>query len=149
MDSIDVSKLNAVDRLGVAACRLLQWEWDDILGAKPEGFDDLPNFIPGKSLKRSNKSCKSDYVGPAIHAIEGIIGKANISRCWWKYFLGKSEEEWLQWYVGVYIKAGNQSNTQRRNSHKGSERSAPQAAEKSAISQSCRRFLRRFRFKDD
>ena len=33
-------KLNYVDRLGLAYCRLNSWEWDDAVGPKPEGFDE-------------------------------------------------------------------------------------------------------------
>lgn len=103
MLDIDDSALSGVDRLGVAACRLNHWEWDDILGPKPEGFDDLPNYTPKRTLFRRRRPCKADYVIPAENVIESIIGSHNISRCWWKYVLGKSEEEWFRWYILTYI----------------------------------------------
>lgn len=107
---VDVSTLNNVDRLGVAACRLNRWEWDDILGPKPEGFDSLPNFIQKRHFWERKKPSKQDFVTPAYNAIKSIIGEANISRCWWKYFLGRSDEEWFNWYISEYIMSYHISN---------------------------------------
>ena len=50
---------------------------------------------------------KSDYLTPAIEGIKSIIGEANISRCWWKFELGKTEEEWRQWYVTEAFRNGD------------------------------------------
>ena len=62
MDDCWLQNLNKIDRLGLAYCRLNCWEWDNIIGPKPEGFD-------------------------------------NASRCWWKFILGKTEDEWFRWFV--------------------------------------------------
>lgn len=99
---IDESKLSYMDRLGLAYCRLNRYEWDDIIGPKPEGFDDLPSHIARDRRPRgvSKKVCsKSDYVAPPIRAIKSIIGEANCSRCWWIFILGKTDMEWFQWYM--------------------------------------------------
>lgn len=31
-------------RLGMAYNRLRKWEWDELMGEKPEGFDEMPKF---------------------------------------------------------------------------------------------------------
>lgn len=92
MSTVDKSKLDRTDRLGLAWCRLNSFVWDEIIGEKPPGFDELPNYAEGKASKH-------DYVHPAILGIESIIGEANASRCWWVFKLGKTEEEWLRWYI--------------------------------------------------
>lgn len=83
----DESKLNWVDRLGLAYCRLNSWKWDDLLGPSPDGFSDM------------SKTEKMKYLQPAYKGIESIIGTANTSRCWWIFELGRTEEEWLRWYI--------------------------------------------------
>lgn len=88
-------------RLGLAWCKLNRFEWDEILGDKPKGFDELPNYMPPPFfpfLKR--KPSKHDYVTPARDAIEDIIGPANVSRYWWTLALGRPESEWFTWYAG-------------------------------------------------
>lgn len=107
---VDDSMLSAVDRLGVAACRLNCWEWDEIIGPKPEGYDQLPRYIPERPFRIRKGLSKHDYTKPAIKAIESIIGKANISRCWWKYVLGRDETEWLKWYVNEHVKSHHTKN---------------------------------------
>lgn len=104
MIPVNETELNLADRLGLAYCRLNCGVWDEILGPKPEGFDALPDF-PVKRLFRKKRPSKHDYVSPAIEAINSIIGIANASRCWWIFQLGRTEDEWLRWYVaeGVNI----------------------------------------------
>lgn len=101
-------ELNFVDRLGLAFCRLNSWEWDDIVGPKPKGFDGLPK-CDNRRFKIFQKEIKtkSDYLGPAIRRIESIIGKVNTSRCWWKFELKKTEEEWNRWYVAEAFRNGD------------------------------------------
>lgn len=98
MIQVDEAKLNYVDRLGLAYCRLNCFEWDEILGDKPAEFDNLPDF-PRKRLFQRKMTSKQDYVYPAIIAIEAAIGVANTSRCWWLFQLGKTEREWMKWYI--------------------------------------------------
>lgn len=104
MLQVDESKLNRIDRLGLAYCRLNDYQWDDLIGPKPEGFDDLPRSVKRRWPWQKKKPCKSDYIRPAIEGIESIIGEANISRCWWLFVLGKTEEEWFRWYVSERFK---------------------------------------------
>ena len=102
LDSIDASSLNKTDRLGLAYWRLKCALWDEILGPKPEGFDDLPKF--SKDIKRPFRALqhtrsKFDYTDAAAESIERIIGEANTSRFWWVVVGRKTEEEWLRWYT--------------------------------------------------
>lgn len=111
---IDESKLDRIDRLGLAYCRLGRFEWDDLIGPKPEGFDDLPNYLPTKvalkrrKLRREGRDLqplsKSECVGPPMKAIETIIGDSNTLRCLWLFERGRTEEEWFRWYVNERFK---------------------------------------------
>lgn len=99
---VDESKLSRMDRLGLAYCRLLNYEWDDIAGPKPTGFDDLPNFHVKRRHARKLGKSKSDYIEGPIMAIEHILGEANCSRYWWRFVLGKTEDEWLHWWLDSF-----------------------------------------------
>lgn len=101
-EHIKENELDRVDRLGLAFCRLNCGEWDEIIGPKPDGFDEMVEFDKEfhDTRRRTAWPTKHDYIGPALKGIEDIIGDANTSRCWWKYELGRSEQEWLKWYVG-------------------------------------------------
>ena len=112
---VDETKLNKVDRMGLAYCRLNSWKWDEYIGPKPAGFDQLPDYDK-HSLKRINHpvlmkilakfnpkkygrvESKSDYLTPAMRSIEAEIGAANTSRCHWVYGMKRTEEEWRKWY---------------------------------------------------
>lgn len=76
-----------IDRLGLAWCRLNCYEWDPFLGDEPPGYAQMSNDE------------KHTVIRPMMLGIESIIGEANISRCWWKYQITESEEEWLTWYI--------------------------------------------------
>lgn len=104
MKDIDESKLSPVERLGLAYCRLNCWIWDELVGAKPDGFD------------RMTLGEKCGYIEPQLNRIEQILGKPYVDRCWWLYEMGKTEEEWLEWRKSKlsYEREGNgEYNTQR------------------------------------
>ena len=112
---VDESKLDKVDRLGLAYCRANSWRWDEYMGPKPEGFDQLPDYDKN-DLKRIRHPVfmkilakltpqkygkvvsKSDYLSPIMRCIVAEIGEANTSRCHWVYGMKRSEEEWRKWY---------------------------------------------------
>ncbi|MBD5151288.1 MAG: hypothetical protein HDT16_02060 [Oscillibacter sp.] len=114
-NAFEEASLSQIDRLGLAFCRLNCWEWDDIVGPKPEGFDDL-RISDRFSVERyrhpflmwvlekidpdtyQRGRYKFDYTHPAIEAITSVIGEANTSRCWWKFELRRTETEWWNWY---------------------------------------------------
>lgn len=87
MNNIDETTLNFEQRLGLAYCRLNSWQWDDIVGPKPNDFDNI-----------EDSKVKSDYLNEAIQHIERIIGKNNCSKYWWLFVLNRSEDEWAEWY---------------------------------------------------
>lgn len=112
---VDEGALNKVDRLGLAYCRFNCYNWDEIAGPKPEGFDDLPDddryslerishpvimFILSKLFpkKYAQKPTKHDFISPIMRGIESEIGNANVSRCWWVYEMKRTEEDWRTWY---------------------------------------------------
>lgn len=85
LETIDESKLSPVERMGLAYCRLNCWDWDELIGEKPDGFEQMTNEE------------KHGYIEPQLDRIEQILGSPYTSRCWWVYELGKTEEEWLEW----------------------------------------------------
>ena len=100
MIHIDESKLNEIDRLGLAYCRLNCSEWDDILGPKPDGFDEMPKYhAPWWKFWKRNQITRHDIIIQRMRNIESIIGRANTSRCWWIFVLERTEEEWKSWYI--------------------------------------------------
>ncbi len=100
---VDESSLNKIDRLGLAWCRLNHSEWDNILGSKPEGFDEMREFpAPWWKFWERRKTTKYDIVLPRMNNIEKLIGEANVSRCWWLFVLGRTEEEWEKWYMNKH-----------------------------------------------
>ena len=119
---VDESALSRIDRLGLAACRLNSWMWDEYVGPKPERFEQLPNYdryflerishpflmkilsrlFPEKYAKTLTKH---DFINPVIRGIESEIGEANISRCYWVYGMKRTEEEWRRWYYTKRFKA--------------------------------------------
>lgn len=85
LETIDESKLSPIERMGLAYCRLNCWDWDELIGEKPDGFEQMTNEE------------KHGYIEPQLDRIEQILGSPYTSRCWWVYELGKTEEEWLEW----------------------------------------------------
>ena len=78
-DDIDESELDWNERLCLAWCRLNCGRWDEeVLGEKPD--DDEANIH-------------------AMDAIESIVGKAYISRCWDVFSGRKTDAEWFRWYT--------------------------------------------------
>lgn len=98
-DMVDESKLSRTDRLALAVCRLDHGEWDYILGAKPEGYDNLPDYERINRFTGKRKPCQFEHRMRASAAIRSIIGDAVVSRFYWIYGLGRSEEEWFLWYI--------------------------------------------------
>lgn len=80
--SVDESKLSFRDRIGLAWCRVSCHTWDPFLGPEPEGKDAM-HF--------------------ACRALFSILGSSECSRYWHKFALGRSDEEWLRWFVHEWI----------------------------------------------
>ena len=89
IQDIDESKLSRMERLGLAWCRMNSWEWDEMLGKKPEGFDGMaerPDILPNKYALICHQMAR----------IEQMLGMPYLNLCWFRFALGKSEEEWLR-----------------------------------------------------
>ena len=91
MKNIDETTLNFEQRLGLAYCRLNSWQWDNIVGPKPNDFDDIEDL-----------SVKSEYLHEPFQRIANIIGERNCSKYWWIFVLDKTEDEWVEWYYRDY-----------------------------------------------
>ena len=98
MIQVDESNLKPEERFGLLWCRLNCGEWDELLGEKPDGFDELP-LMTRRRLFGKKEPCKYDLVYPIMMAIKSLIGDARVSKCWWVFGLGKTEEEWFAWYL--------------------------------------------------
>lgn len=98
---VDESTLNHEERLGLAYCRLNGWEWDELFGPKPDGWDTMPDYEYPYTYgsKRKVYPTKYDYTKPMMHALERILGEAKCSYYHWRFNLNRSYDEWLQWYV--------------------------------------------------
>ena len=104
-DMVDESQLDRTDRLALAACRLNRYQWDPILGPKPEGFDNLPDYTKTSFFTGKRKPCKFEHVIRARKSVLSIIGEAAESRFYWLHGLGQTEEAWLEWYIRNGCKA--------------------------------------------
>ena len=82
-------------RLGLAYNTLQRWEWDDLLGEKPEGFDQLPKFSKPNIFGR-RKRCKYDYIEPAIRTIREICPMVDYWAC--KYDPERAVGSEIQWF---------------------------------------------------
>lgn len=91
LNQVDEAALGPLDRLGLACCRMNCWQWDELFGPKPEGFDELPNS------SESSRS-KYQYIRPVMEEISSVFPEILQSRAWWIFDLGKTEEEWRNWY---------------------------------------------------
>lgn len=81
---MDEAKLGPAERLALAAYRMNGWQWDDMFGEKPDGFDQM-------TIDEKNK-----FIYPQFMQIDELLGDVYLGRCFW-IFDGKTEAEWLEW----------------------------------------------------
>lgn len=81
---LDEAKLGAAERLALAAYRMNCWQWDDMSGEKPDGFDQM-------TIEEKKK-----FIHPQFMQIDELLGDVYLGRCFW-IFDGKTEAEWLEW----------------------------------------------------
>ena len=82
--NLDEAKLGPAERLALAAYRMNCWQWDDMFGEKPDGFDRM-------TIDEKNK-----FIHPQFMQIDELLGDVYLGRCFW-IFDGKTEAEWLEW----------------------------------------------------
>jgi hypothetical protein len=93
-------KRKTIARFGKAYATLNTWEWDEYIGKKPEGFDDLKNYDRDKTV-----ITKNTIITPYMNFIHDLIGEKNCNRYWWKYELHRNYLKWLiWWYTQDYIR---------------------------------------------
>ena len=83
----------STDRLGEAYVRLNTWKWDDIFGPKPEGYDQMTDHEKYQ-LPEHRK---------AFEQIMMHLSPAQKSMYWWTIGLGKTYDEWCDWFDEVYL----------------------------------------------
>ncbi|RCK12311.1 hypothetical protein DT075_14365 [Bacillus licheniformis] len=72
---------------------LNSWKWDYRLGAKPENWDELPNWEPLNVLS------KRLYILPIMDEILNIVGAKYLFKHFHLNKLNKSEREFEIWWL--------------------------------------------------
>jgi len=93
MAVIDFSKYT-IDRIGEAYVRMNCWEWDDICGPKPDGYDELTG----------NEKYKLPAFSDAFDQIKRHLSHEQRSMYWWTIALGRTQEAWREWYDETYLR---------------------------------------------
>ena len=77
---------------------LQSWEWDERIGAKPQGFDELPNYNYKLRHKLLKPKTKEDYINPVIAAIEKTVPRKELFRYHHLHNLKRTNEEFERWW---------------------------------------------------
>ena len=96
MTAINFSEFS-VDRIGEAFVRMNCWEWDDICGPKPEGFD----------LLTDKEKHRLPAFNDAMNQIRKHLTHEQMSMYWWTIKLGRTYDEWRAWYNETYLRRKN------------------------------------------
>lgn len=75
---------------------LNSWRWDDRLGEKPNGWDNLPNFRSTRIGERLFNS-KFKIITPIKHEIVCMVGNKKLHEWHWIHNLHKTKEEYEAW----------------------------------------------------
>ena len=94
----DLNKYSA-EELCEIANTLNHWEWPDILGAKPEWWDDAPLFLRGSFQKMRGAFTKNRYdaTKEILRDIRIRVGQGKLLEYHWVHRLGKTKEEYREW----------------------------------------------------
>ncbi len=57
---------------------LNSWEWDERVGTKPSGFDELPDYNYKWYHKLLKRRTKADYIEPAMARVSQLLSKENV-----------------------------------------------------------------------
>ena len=88
----DVHGQKIIERLGLAWVKLNKYQWDEILGDKPDGFDEMT----------TPERYDCGIISKQMRRIEDLLGehhKAITSMCWWKFELKEDINSWIDWYL--------------------------------------------------
>jgi len=78
---------------------LNHWKWPEDLPGKPEGFDELPAFYFGGDIKNISSPTKHIFIRGLMDNIRMIIGHKECLRYHHIHNLGKTQEEFEEWWV--------------------------------------------------
>ncbi len=93
--NIDLSRFTE-DELCQIHNSLNRWEWNELLGEKPDGWDSMKNFRNPYIGRRFFKS-KYKIITPIHRQIEEIVGMKKILEWHWINNLGRTKEEYETW----------------------------------------------------
>lgn len=86
------------------------YEWDERLGEKPDGWDDMPDFVLSKQHKIP---AKTDIVRPIMKEIEKSISEKQLMKYWHIAELGSTKLQYELWWakrkIMKTLKIGNYS----------------------------------------
>ena len=69
-----------------------RWEWPELLGKRPEWWDDLPDY--SRSMRATSKYRVTAYIRQEIR---GRVSQYKILEYHWVHNLHKTEEEYREW----------------------------------------------------
>lgn len=78
--------------------RLNGWEWDDRIGDKPDGFDDLPRYNIRWWHKLMNRPTRRPYLEQAMWNLQSLVTAKEYYHHHHAKNLGVSEEEFEMWW---------------------------------------------------
>lgn len=79
-------------------CNLNCWKWDELLGEKPEDWDNIPSYI-------DNIHSKNDYISPIMHQIDKTVKHKDISYYWnCVYHNDMTKSEFKTWHMKNHSK---------------------------------------------
>lgn len=74
------------------------WEWNDLLGPKPEGFDDLPLFNYKWYHEVFRRKAKETYTHPIYCAVSKLVPVKELMRYHHTHNLRSTNEEFERWW---------------------------------------------------
>ena len=84
--------------------KLNHWQWDERLGPSPHGWDSMPNIAKSFTGRwrpfRKTSPNKYDTMRPLVREINWYVSTYDFLKFHWLHNLGKTEQEFIEWYLG-------------------------------------------------
>lgn len=77
---------------------LNSWEWDDLIGEKPKGFDELPRYNIKFIHKVAKRKTKAEIINPIMQYIEMLVPWKERLRYHHVHNLNSSNEQFEIWW---------------------------------------------------